>query len=143
MTQKRRDGHSTEFGLWTREQPEIDSSLGYIPTNIDWMWRSYKNKLWMLIEEKRYGYFPKFYQTESYAILDAAIHDDNYRGFHLLVFENTDPDDGAIFLDGYSVTQTELIEFMQFSKPSTWYTSYFPPEKVTRQGDFSKLEAHP
>ena len=54
MTQKRRDGNSTEFGLWLREQPEIDSKYGYVTTNIDFFWCNYKSNEWMLIEEKRF-----------------------------------------------------------------------------------------
>jgi len=54
MTRKRNDSHSTEFGLWLREQNEIDSSLGYLATNIDFMWTNYKTGQWMILEEKRY-----------------------------------------------------------------------------------------
>ena len=44
MTQKRRDDHSTEFGLWLREQDDLDSKKGYIATNIDYVWINYKSK---------------------------------------------------------------------------------------------------
>ena len=52
MTTQRRDGHGTEYGDWTRIQPSIDSKLGYLSTNIDYMWKD-DNGNWMLIEEKR------------------------------------------------------------------------------------------
>lgn len=48
------DKNSTEFGLWLREEKEIDSSLGFIATNLDYVWCNYKNGLWMIIEEKRF-----------------------------------------------------------------------------------------
>jgi len=51
MTRRRNDNHSTEFGLWLREQPDIDSKLGYITTNLDYVWKNYKTGDWMLIEE--------------------------------------------------------------------------------------------
>ena len=42
MTKRRNDSHSTEYGLWLRDEPSIDSSLGYVATNIDYIWRNYK-----------------------------------------------------------------------------------------------------
>ena len=55
MTRKRYDKHSTEFGLWLREQKELDSKFGYVATNLDYMWKNYKTGLWMFLEEKRYN----------------------------------------------------------------------------------------
>jgi hypothetical protein len=41
MTTKRHDGKdATEFSKWLRDQKEIDSSLGYITTNIDFLWKN-------------------------------------------------------------------------------------------------------
>ena len=54
MTKQRYDNHSTEFGLWLREQLELDSKLGFITTNLDYIWENYNTGEWMLIEEKRY-----------------------------------------------------------------------------------------
>ena len=117
MTQKRRDSHSTEFGLWLREQPEIDSKLGYIATNIDFMWRNYKSKLWMLIEEKRYMNQVKRWQMQMFKLIDFFCSaDKNYRGFHVLKFENSNPDDGKIYLDGNEITRQELLDFLRFTK---------------------------
>jgi hypothetical protein len=42
MTRKRYDNHSTEFGLWLREQEELKSSLGFVATNLDFIWSNYK-----------------------------------------------------------------------------------------------------
>jgi len=53
MTKPRFDDKSTEFGLWLRNQKEIDSGLGYITSNLDYIWRNYNTGDWMLIEEKR------------------------------------------------------------------------------------------
>ena len=54
MTKPRYDKHSTEFGLWLREQEEINSRHGFVASNLDYIWQNYKTKQWMLIEEKRY-----------------------------------------------------------------------------------------
>lgn len=141
MTQQRRDKHSTEFGEWTRTQSAIDSRYGYTATNIDWCWENYTTNNWMFLEEKRYGWFPKFYQTEAYMRVDRWCHEDpTYFGFHVLVFEHTNPDDGRIFLDGYLVTKSDLLEFLQFIKPHDWYTSYFTDKKATRQSNWDLLK---
>jgi len=115
MTVQRRDSHSTEFGLWIREQSEIDSAKGFVATNIDYVWRNYKTGEWMMIEEKRYNNQPKFPQTELFSLVDkCAKIDPKYSGFHFLVFENTSPDDGKTFLDGKEISNEELIKFLQF-----------------------------
>jgi len=115
MTQQRRDNNSTEFGIWLRNQKELDSSLGFTATNIDYVWRNYKTGEWMLIEEKRYKGEPKFYQTEIFKMLDNILKINNkYKGFHVIVFENTSPDDGWIKIDNNIKTKNELIEFLRF-----------------------------
>jgi len=53
MTKRRNDSHSTEYGLWLRDEPSIDSSLGYVATNIDYIWRNYKTGDWMIQEGKK------------------------------------------------------------------------------------------
>ncbi len=116
MTRQRNDSHSTEFGLWLRQQPEIDSKrCGYIATNIDYVWNNYKTGKWMLIEEKRYGRCVGFPQSDIFELVhNACVGDKNYCGFHILIFENTSPDDGWISLDGERVTKDELMSFLQF-----------------------------
>ena len=134
MTQKRRDKHSTEYGLWTREQPELDSKYGFVATNIDWLWRNYKTGLWMLKEEKRYSYLPKLYQYQCYSLIDeCAIIDPNYRGLHTIVFENTSPEDGRICLDGREISNKDLVEFLSFKKELSWYTSSVPARLFGRK----------
>lgn len=116
MTRKRNDGHSTEFGLWLREQPELDSRRHcFVATNIDYLWSNYKTGEWMLIEEKRYKRKPTRSQSDLFKLLHtAAKHDPQYCGFHVIIFENTSPDDGAIWVDEYEVSKDELMQFLQF-----------------------------
>jgi len=119
MTRQRDDDHSTEFGIWLREQPALDSKLGYIATNIDYLWKNYKTGKWMLLEEKRYlGKF-HYAQRETFKWLYKLLESlgnllPGYEGFHSIVFENTNPDDGKIYLDKKSITKQELIEFLSF-----------------------------
>ena len=90
MTRKRNDSHSTEFGLWIRNQEAVDSKFGYVATNIDYIWMNYKTGEWMLIEEKRYLSEKSRSQNKMFDMIDAVCQSDKrYRGFHLLVFENT------------------------------------------------------
>lgn len=117
MTQKRRDEHSTEFGLWLREQRQLDSGLGYVATNIDYVWENYKTGAWMIIEEKRYRSQPKFYQKRIFERLDRYCKQDKvFHGVHVLVFENTSPDDGKIYWDGKQITKDQLLELLTFKK---------------------------
>lgn len=108
------DEHATQFSEWLRRQPEIDSAKGFVATNIDFMWRNYKSKKWMLIEEKRYGKHVKFPQSRLFKIINKSIKDPNYQGFHEIVFENTSPEDGLIYLDGKLVTKEQLLAFLRF-----------------------------
>jgi len=115
MTKPRYDTHSTEFGLWLREQPEIDSVLGYVATNIDFFWKNYKTGEFMLLEEKRYMSEPAYFQTKIFDQLkDAFSSDPKYKGFYLIQFENTNPDDGKIFINKKEAKKEQLLELLQF-----------------------------
>lgn len=118
MTVARRDTHSTEFGLWLRKQPEIDSSFGFVATNLDYVWSNYKTREWMLIEEKRFNKQPHRWQLELFRRIESAIKQSPekqfFKGFHLLVFENTSPDDGKMWLDHCQISKPELLSFLRF-----------------------------
>lgn len=115
MTRQRNDSHSTEFGLWLREQPELASSLGYAGTNVDFLWCDYKRDKWMLIEEKRYMASITYSQEQLVNRLIAGCRNDpTFYGFHLLQFEKTSPLDGAMYWDGKRITIEELIKILKF-----------------------------
>jgi hypothetical protein len=115
MTQQRRDDKSTEFGIWLRQQKQIDSSLGFIASNLDYIWSNYKTGQWMLIEEKRYGSVVKRYQSELFCKVHMACKGaSGYCGFHVIIFENTSPDDGKIFLDETEIDKKQLFDFLKF-----------------------------
>lgn len=110
MTRKRNDNHSTEFGLWLREQRNIDSKFGYIATNIDYIWRNYKTGQWMIIEEKRYNTDVTFAQRKTFETINRSINDVNYKGFYILIFEKTSPDDGRIFIRGLQDKKMQKLQ---------------------------------
>lgn len=154
MTRQRNDDKSTELGLWLRGQLSgqktnvecINSKptrkhrdAHYRATNIDYMWQNYHNGLWMLIEEKRYGTQLIFPQSAMIQHFDSicAVGSSNYRGFHLIIFENTNPEDGRIFLDEQRIAVDDLLEFLRFEKGDDWYVSYFE-KKYRKKPHFSR-----
>lgn len=120
-TQKRRDKHSTEFGLWLREQKELDSHLGYNTSNVDFMWMNERASQWLFIEEKRWLAKIPPAQQRVFEKVDQSISSGDYLGFHVLIFERTNPDDGRMILDGRELLRDDLIEFLTFGKPIHWY----------------------
>ena len=115
MTRRRYDQHSTEFGLWLRERKEIDSKLGYVATNIDYMWHNHKKGKWLYLEEKRFRKPIEFPQKKLFEIVDhVSKNDPNYCGFHTLIFERTNPEDGKMWLDNKEITKDQLMGFLKF-----------------------------
>lgn len=122
MTKQRNDTHSTEFGLWIRNQEEISSYDGYRGYNLDFIWWKKKGfnkepEFWMLIEEKRFMSDCRSDQYLTYKWLHLKIcqlKDPTYKGMHLLQFENTSPEDGKIVLDHKEITKEQLIKFLKF-----------------------------
>ncbi|MFA6972989.1 MAG: hypothetical protein WC208_16525 [Gallionella sp.] len=122
MTRPRFDEHSTEFAKWIRSQKDIDSYLGYRGYNLDFIWWLKKGfekepEFWMLIEEKRYMSSCRSDQALTYDWLHEKItrlNDPTYKGFHLLQFENTSPEDGKIFLNKKEITMPQLLAFLRF-----------------------------
>ena len=114
MTRPRNDANGTEFGDWTRRQAEIDSGLGWVATNIDYVWHNYKTGAWMLLEEKRHGAQPKRWQLECFALVDAqARRDPKYHGLHVIVFQHTSPEDGLIWRDKKPISKAGLLAFLR------------------------------
>lgn len=117
MTQQRRDKHSTEFGLWLRQQPPLDSiERGLTTTDIDYIWHDYKiTGKWMILEEKRGGNDCTASQHSTLELLHKACRSDpKFCGVHLLQFENTSPDDGRMWLDKKEITCEQLLLFLRF-----------------------------
>jgi hypothetical protein len=119
-----REGSSTEYSKWLRNEPQLDSSKGFVTTNLDYIWSNYKTGRWMLIEEKRYKSTMTYAQIQQFKKLHAvAKQDDRYYGFHLIQFENTSPEDGKMWLDGKEITKEEHIKFLEFKADVEFYKS--------------------
>ena len=128
VTAQRRDNNSTEFGLWLRNKaPDnetvlriddpLDSYLGYRVTNIDYVWLNEESGNWMIIEEKRNRGYVKPWQKNIFRKIHKACNGmKGYKGFHLLVFEKTNPEDGKIWLDRKEISKDDLIGFLKFEK---------------------------
>ncbi len=122
MTKKCRfEEEATPFSLWLREQKDLDSDLGFVATNIDYMWENYDSNEWLFLEEKRYNGNLNFSQRKQMETLHNSIESDNYLGFHLIIFQNTTPEDGEIYLDYNEIDENDLIEFLSFNKSESWY----------------------
>ena len=133
MTRPRYDSHSTEIGLWLREQDALDSKRSkFVATNLDYIWENYGSGLWMLIEEKRYGATLTWSQARQFERLDGlcSMIDQQYRGFHVVMFGCTSPEDGAIWVDGEQAEPEYLVQFLRFELPAECYWSYFRKVKA-------------
>ena len=114
MTRQSYYQKGSPFSEWLRKQPEIDSKLGYVTTDIDYVWRNYKTGLFRILEEKCRMQEPTYPQRTTYKILNKSIVNPHYRGLYLVQFENESPDDGAIYLNGKEITKQELLDFLRF-----------------------------
>ena len=126
MTQQCRDGTGTEFSQWLRRKQEIDSSLGYVATNLDYIWSNYKTGQCMMIEEKRHLKELKPYQSKIFRRFDNLLKNDpKYMGFHLIQFEETSPMDGEIRVDRQFMDYETFLSFLRFECSEETYVSYF------------------
>jgi len=133
MTQQCRDGTGTEFSQWLRRKHEIDSSLGYVATNLDYIWSNHGTGLYMAIEEKRYMHDMKPYQASVFRKIDKVLKKDpQYHGFHLVQFEETSPSDGEIQVDKEFIDYENFLRFLRFESPNETYVSYFDKIRMRR-----------
>ena len=107
------------FSSWIRKELP-DSASGFCVTNQDWVFWNWKTRQLLLAEEKtRNGKVAKWFYRLIADIIHPALcsyaraHDDiDYRGYHLIQFENTGPDDGKIYFDEIERTKTVLRDFL-------------------------------
>ena len=122
MTKEALISSKSQYSYWLRQQQEIDSSKGFICVDIDYVWFNYKSGLFLFKEEKQYNAQPDFYQIDLFKMIHASHKDNlNYRGIHIITFQNTNPDDGKIFWDGYEITKEKLLEILTFKADKIWY----------------------
>ena len=128
MTQQRRDEHSTQFGNWLRTQYQREiGSQNFSAQNLDYIWHNYREGWFILIEEKRYKRMQDNSQKDTHGILSQLLSIASgskvftmrgqkgveYRGYYLIVFENTTPDDGWMNINGQRADIVGLLRLLQ------------------------------
>ncbi len=126
MTQASKDGKQTEFSLWLRnrlpdnvtsirDNDPIDSKNGFITTDIDFIWMNYKTNEWMILEEKTHNREVPFAQRNILTMLhNIAKNDPKYKGLYSIRFENTNPEDGRIYVNSKEVSKEDFIKLLRF-----------------------------
>lgn len=133
MTQQLRFETGTPFGVWLRQKQQIDSRrFGLSIQNLDYIIHRYSFKSCqaiMLIEEKRFCGKSSFAQKDTHNILHQGLLYANnrpvrtargvmmplrYLGYHTLIFEKTNPDDGLMWWDGQEINQDILFRLLRF-----------------------------
>lgn len=106
---------ASSFSDWIREQKRLESKIGFVTTNIDFLWRNYKTGQWMFIEEKQYMADVNYPQRKSFQMIHSKVKNDfDYCGFHLVQFEKRSPEDGKIYLNRKLITKERLLDFLAF-----------------------------
>ena len=121
---------STPFSDWLRSPDQdklIGSHLGYWASDMDFIWYDSNLAQIMLIEEKCRRAVRTEAQRELQSILDQALKFSCprlkfrgrhvflvYRGYYVVQFENTTPDNGRIWINGGLVSREGLIALLRF-----------------------------
>ena len=110
------------FSAWLMYPPWNAKEEGFTNNDIDILIKNYNTNEWMFIEEKTRGILPNNYQLKVFKHIHDSIIDNKYRGYHLIVFSESTPDNSKhIILDNKVISRDDLIEFLRFSKPKKWY----------------------
>lgn len=119
MTRKEITGiRPLDFSSWVRINLP-DSSTGFCASDLDFIFWNWKNKKVMLLELKTRNSKPRPFQKLMWQHLNKWIKNGidqewEYYGFHLIVFEKTNFDDGLCYLNGNKITEKDLINFLSF-----------------------------
>jgi hypothetical protein len=110
-TKRRNDEHSTEFGLWVRDEEMLCSKCANLTlTNIDYLAERYDYNQLMMVEEKRYGSKLSKSQVPTFDLLKSKLRGTGISGPHLLQFSRTNPDDSEwIKWNGVYISKGQLI----------------------------------
>lgn len=133
MTRLRFFGEDTPFRAWLRKHPELDSVRGYDAEDLDCIWHQYRDGKLMLIEEKCRSGYQTYAQRDTHSLIDQAMkfaseylqfrrenpnrpNRIKYYDYHVIQFENTNPSDGWIKIDGKKVSEEKLVKFLKFEE---------------------------
>lgn len=130
------NGHqeATPFSHWLRGLPNKLSSQYISNQNLDYVWHNYRLNYLLTIEEKRYGAIAPRAQADTHSIVAQMLHmaDGNevltlrgrrtvrYFGHYLITFQQTTPDDGAMWINGCPSTRDDLIRLLSFGEFLTY-----------------------
>ena len=114
------------FSNWIRENLP-NPKQGMTVTDLDFIFNDYKQKKILLAEIKTRNAPIKTHQRKTFEVLHKALlkgfkdEDYTYCGTHLIQFENTNPEDGEIYINGLLVTRFEFIAFLSFKDGLGFY----------------------
>lgn len=121
MTRKEITGiRSLDFSKWVRQKLP-DSDTGFSASDLDFIIWNWKEKKVMFLEIKtRNAKIKKgqkmMWQHLHHWILKGIDKNWQYFGFHLIVFEKTNFEDGKCYLNHKEITEKQLIEFLSFKE---------------------------
>lgn len=113
MTKRERTGiRSLDFSQWVRDRLP-DSRTGFSASDLDFMLWNWKTQKVLLLETKTRNAEMSKGQRMQFERLAKWVEqgidaDWDFAGFHVVKFENTNFDDGEVYLDGEKVTEEEL-----------------------------------
>lgn len=134
MTRKHNGfGEPTPFSEWLRALPAPLSSRNVSNQNLDYVWHDYRRNYILTIEEKRFGRAPTAAQNDTHGVVAQmlAFADGHpvltlkgmrpvrYFGHYVIRFENTNPDDGRLWINGRLCTRDRLVKLLQFDDETT------------------------
>ncbi len=120
----------TPFALWLQKnhQNRIGSKCGFTTTDVDFVWRNYRDAWFITIEEKCRRTEVPWSQAVTHGILvemlqfasgkkilvndGSAKRHIEYRGHFFVQFSGTTPDDGWMKINGVARTVEQLIELL-------------------------------
>lgn len=118
---------ATPFSAWLRALPAPLDSRTCVAHNLDYVWHNYRDGWLLTIEEKRFGGQSDRSQQDTHntvaQLLRVAsgtvvetlrgprpIH---YHGHYVVRFENTTPDDGALWINGAPSARDDVIALLR------------------------------
>lgn len=108
---------SLNFSNWIRNNRPEDVA-GLTVNDVDFIFRNYRTKEIIVIEEKCYSgkvmdkHRPFYNDIHEILKFGCEATGWSYKGYHLVQFENTCPDDGRIFFDHKEITKEQLIDII-------------------------------